>query len=220
LARRFSPLVWVPLAYVLLLLAWPFVDRRLVAPLHPWMVILVGAGVVSLAERWEGRRLRWALGAVAFAWVASYAAVTASRAARGWAVAGYQLRAGRLAAAVEALKTTASDDAVVGAPEFWAALHLHGGWQAVPSARFTPRADDEATPVWGTPAEQLDLWWNAGVDYVLLEQGGQVHKGALDLLDGRCPGAVTLVAEMPPQMLVRLSWDEACAEALGLAGGV
>jgi hypothetical protein len=132
-------------------------------------------------------------------------------------VAGYQLRAGRLAAAVETLKNTAPDDAVVGAPEFWAALHLHGGWQSVPSARFTPRAEDEETPVWGTPAEQLDLWWHAGVDYVLLEQGGQVHGAALDLLDGRCPGSVKLVAEMPPQLLVRLTWDEACARAVGVA---
>jgi hypothetical protein len=202
-----------------MLLAWPFVDRRLVAPLHPWIVVLVGVGVVSLVDRWKGSRMRWALGVVAFAWVASYASVTASRAARGWAVAGYQLRAVRLAAAVEVLKNTAPDDAVVGAPEFWAALHLHGGWTSVPSARFTPRADDEATPLWGTPAEQLELWWRAGVDYVLLEQGGQVHGAALDLLDGRCPGSVTLVAEMPPQMLVRLTWDEACAKAAGLTDG-
>lgn len=216
MTRRFPPLVWVPLLYVLMLLAWPFLDRRLVAPLHPWVVVLVGAGVLSLADRWKGTRLRWALGALAFVWVASYASVTASRAARGWAVAGYQLRAGRLAAAVETLTNTAPADAVVGAPEFWAALHLHGGWQAVPSARFTPRSEDEETPVWGTPAEQLDLWWHAGVDYVLLEQGGKVHGAALDMLDGRCPGSVGLVAEMPPQLLVHLTWDEACARAVGV----
>jgi hypothetical protein len=219
LARRFPPLTWVPVAYLAMLLLWPFVDRRLVAPLHPWMVAMVGMGVFSLAVRWKMSRLRWALGVAVFVWISAYAAVTASRAAREWAVAAYRVRAGQLAAAVETLKSTADADAVVGAPEFWAALHIHGGWQVVPSARFTPRADDEDTPVWGTPTEQLDLWWSAGVTHILLEQGGKVHGAALDLLDARCPGAVSLVAEMPPQLLVRLSWDEACARAVGISAG-
>jgi hypothetical protein len=153
---------------------------------------------------------------VALAWVVAFSVVTASRAARGWAVAPYQLRAGRLAAAVEVLRNTAPPGAVVGAPEFWAALHLHGGWAAAPSARFTPRSEDEATPVWGTPEEQLAMWWAVGVDHVLLEQGGQIHGAALDLLERHCPGAVGIVARMPPQILVRLSWDAACAGRLDL----
>ena len=64
--------------------------------------------------------------------------------------------------------------------------------------------------------EQLQLWWDAGVDFVLLEQGGQIHGAALDLLDERCPGAVKLMADLPPQLLARLDWDEACAEVVGL----
>jgi hypothetical protein len=105
---------------------------------------------------------------------------------------------------------------VVGAPEFWAALHLHGGWAAAPSARFTPRSEDDSTPVWGTPEEQLATWWEVGIDHVLLEQGGQIHGAALDLLQSRCPGTVSVLARMPPQLVVRLSWDEACGASLGL----
>ncbi|MGD8319792.1 MAG: hypothetical protein PVJ02_05045, partial [Gemmatimonadota bacterium] len=219
LGRVLPPVPWVILAYLAMLLVWPFVDRRLVAPLHPWMVMAVSFGFLELGRRAARSPMRWAVGAVAFAWVGAYAVVTASRAERGWAVAGYQLRAKRMAAAVEALKRTAPPDAVVGAPEFWAALHLHGGWLSVPSARFTPRAEDEEAPVWGTPEEQLALWWNAGVNHVLLEQGGQVHGDALNLLEERCPRDVGILARMPPQILVRLEWDRACAEKLGLVAG-
>ena len=222
LARRLAPLPWMALAYLALLLVWPFVDRRLVAPLHPWLVAAVGVGVLETLRRLAAGKATWAfrarfaVGAVALAWVMAFASVTASRAARGWAVAPYQLRAGRLAAAVEVLKNTTPPEGVVGAPEFWAALHLHGGWATAPSARFAPRSEDVATPVWGTPEEQLALWWEVGVDHVLLEQGGQIHGAALDLLERSCPGTVVILARMPPQILVRLSWSDACAASLEL----
>ncbi|HSW28718.1 MAG TPA: hypothetical protein VLH75_04395 [Longimicrobiales bacterium] len=222
LARRLPPLPWIALAYLGMLLTWPYVDRRLVAPLHPWLVVAVGVGVLDALRRlgaWSAPmvpRLRQALGVVALCWVVAFASVSAGRAARGWVVAPYQLRAGRLAAAVEVLQNTAPATAVVGAPEFWAALHLHGGWATAPSARFMPRSEDEAAPVWGTAEEQLALWWAVGVDHVLLEQGGQIHGAALDLLQARCPGSVAILARMPPQLVVRLSWDEACAASLGL----
>jgi len=218
LARTLPPVPWVVLAYLAMLLLWPFVDRRLVAPLHPWVLVSVCVGALEVGRRLGGARARRAFGAAVFLWVGAYTVVSAARDARGWAVAGYRLRAGRLAAAVETLSKTAPPGAVVGAPEFWAALYLHGGWETTPSARFTPRAEDEATPVWGTPLEQLSLWWTAGVDHVLLEQGGRVHGAALDLLEERCPGSVHILARMPPQMLVRLTWDDACARALGVEG--
>ncbi len=218
LARTLPPVPWVVLAYLGMLLLWPFVDRRLVVPLHPWVLASVCVGALEVGRRVSHRGVRRALGAAVFVWVGAYTVVSAARDARGWAVAGYRLRAGRLAAAVEALAKTAPPDAVVGAPEFWAALHLHGGWSVVPSARFMPRSEDGATPVWGTPTDQLSLWWAAGVDVLLLEQGGLVHGAALDLLEERCPGAVRILARMPPQILVGLSWDGACARALGLAG--
>jgi hypothetical protein len=199
-----------------MLLLWPFLDRRLVMPLHPLVAVCVGAGALEMASRRNRPALRRAFLAVAFLWVAVSASVTASRAARGWAVAGYQLRAGRLAAAVEALDRTAPDDAVVGAPEFWAALHLHGGWLVVPSARFTPRSADPDTPVWGTPDQQLALWWGAGVNHLLLEQGGQIHGEALNRIESRCPGDVQVLARLAPQILVRLDWGVDCARRLGL----
>lgn len=218
LGRKLPPVPWIVGAYGGLLLLWPFVDRRLVMPLHPLLVVSIGVGVLELASRRPGRTFRVALWTIVFAWVASSAAVTASRAARGWAVAGYQLRAGRLAAAVEALDRTAPANAVVGAPEFWAALHLHGGWSVVPSARFTPRSEDSATPVWGTPEQQLALWWQAGVDHLLLEQGGQIHGEALNRLEAACPGDVRILARLVPQILVRIDWAEECARRLGLGG--
>ncbi len=218
LTKRFPPLPWVALAYLGLLLLWPFVDRRLVAPLHPWMAIAVGVALLDGTRRLPRSWMRRSMAAVAFVWVAAYASVTASRAGHGWAAAGYRLRAGRMAAAVEVLKATAPEDAVVGAPEFWAALHLHGEWAAAPSARFTPRAEDEASPVWGTPLQQIALWREVGVDHLLLEQGGLIHGDALNLLEQRCPGTVTILARMPPQIVVRLDWREACAARLAPAG--
>jgi hypothetical protein len=218
LYRRLPPVPWVIGAYAAMLLLWPFVDRRLIVPLHPLLVVSVGVGVLELADRWtklSARRVIWTVG---FLWMGLSVSVSASRAARGWAVAGYQLRAGRLAGALEALEQTAPRDAVVGAPEFWAALHLHGGWPVTPSALFTPRTEDEEVPVWGTPGEQLDLWWTAGVNHLLLEQGGKIHGEALNLLEASCPGDVLILARMDAQMLVRLQWDADCVRELGLEG--
>jgi hypothetical protein len=67
--------------------------------------------------------------------------------------------------------------------------------------------------------EQLQLWWDAGIDHVLLEEGGVVHGDALNLLEERCPGTVGILARMPPQILVRVAWDGSCASSLGLDSG-
>lgn len=215
LFRKMPPVPWILLAYVGMLTLWPFTDRRLVAPLHPFAVVCVAWGAFAFLRSLRTPWAKRAAGALVFAWIAAYVSVTASRAARGWGVAGYQLRSGRLASAVEVLKQTAPADAVVGAPEFWAALHLHGGWSTVPSARFAPRAEGDGTPLWGSPEEQLNLWRTMGVDHVLLEQGGQIHGDALNLLERRCPGAVGILARMPPQILVRLDWDAPCTAGEG-----
>ncbi len=215
LTRTLVPVPWVASAYLAMLLLWPFVDRRLNAPLHPWMVALVCAGALELGARWSVARARWILGAAVFAWVGAYAVVSAERDAGGWAVAGYRLRAGRLAAAVETLQRTAPPDAVVGAPEFWAGLYLHGGWEVVPSARFTPTSEDSRPGV-GEPG---------GATLPVVERRSRLPApragwtGARRRAERpgvRCPGAVHILARMPPQMLVRLSWDRACARSLGL----
>ena len=216
LRRRFPPLTWVVVAYLGMLLFWPFVDRRLVAPLHPLLVVAAGTAMLEAWQRSTRQAVRGSVVGLALLWVGTLTTVAAWRASSGWAAAPYQLRAGRLAAAVEALERTAPPGAVVGAPEFWAGLHLHGGWAAMPSALFSPRSEDDEVPVWGAPEDQLALWWGAGVDHLLLEQGGRIHGDALNLIEERCPGEVGVLATMPPQMLVRLEWDESCAAALGL----
>lgn len=215
LHRRFPPVTWVVLAYVAMLFVWPFADRRLVAPIHPLLVIAIGVAALELWRAGARKGMRIAGNALVVLWVGGYSLVSAWRAFDGWAVSPYRLRSGRLATAIETLSRAAPPNAVVGAPEFWAALHLHGGWSVTPSALFVPRSEGGA-PVWGRPEEQVTLWWNAGLEYVLLEQGGQIHGDALNLIEDRCPGAVGIVARMPPQMLVHVQWGDACPEALGL----
>jgi len=204
------PLAWSIPAYLGMLLLWPYLDRRLVVPLHPAMVAAACFGGLALLDRVRPPRARTALYALALAWVATYAIVTATRIATDWPVAPYRVRADRLAAGVVALDRTAPEDAVVGAAEYWPALHLHGGWTVAPSVRFDPRSVDPAAPMWGTPDEQIALWRAAGIDHILLEQGGTLHGAALDQLEAACPGSVFLLAQSPPLMVVRIEWGASC----------
>ena len=209
---RFPPLAWLILSYLGMLLLWPYLDRRLVAPLHPVMVATVALGASDLLGRLRAKQAQAILVGAAAIWVAAYSVVTAGRIVDGWPAAPYRLRAERLAASVEALSRTAPDDAVIGAPEFWAALHLHGGWTVAPSARFDPRSVDPEAPMWGTPEEQISLWRTAGIDHLLLEQSGVLHGAALDMLEAECAGTVFVLAEMPPQLVVQIAWDSTCEE--------
>jgi hypothetical protein len=182
----------------------------LVVPLHPLILAAIAMGGSAAYERLADRRLRGVLLGVGGLWLAAYSVVTAGRIANDWPVAPYRLRADRLATAVEALDRTAPDDAVVGAPEYWAALHLHGGWTVSPSVRFDPRRADPESPMWGTPEELIGLWRASGIDHLLLEQGGALHGGALDMLEAECPGRVNVLARSDPQLVVRIAWDRPC----------
>jgi hypothetical protein len=217
LVRVFPALTWSLVAYLGMLMVWPFVERRLIAPAHPWVIAAVAAGVLEASRR-LGSRARQALHVAVTVWVGSFAVVTAGRASGGWAAAAYRLRAGRMANAVVALERTVPPGSVVGAPEFWPGIILHGDWFSVPSARFEPRSEDVATPVWGTPRQQLALWWRYAVGYVLLEQDGLIHGEALNRLEATCPGSAVILVRMPSQMLVQLRWDVSCAERLGVTG--
>ena len=99
------------------------------------------------------------------------------------------------------------EDGVVGAPELWAGMALHTGRTVAPSARFDPGGEG---PVWGSNQEQFEVWQAAGIEYVVLENAGRVHKEAVDELDVRCPEAVELIASWRGGMLIRLDWDDQC----------
>jgi len=211
--ERFPPLGWLTLGYLGMLMLWPYLDRRLVAPLHPALVAAVALGASELVGRARRPEIAKAVILAASVWVAGYSAVTAYRIADGWPTAPYRLRTDRLAAAVEALSQTAPPGAVIGAPEFWAALHLHGGWTVSPSVRFDPRRVDPDAPMWGTPDEQITMWRTAGIDHLLLEQAGQLHGAALDQLEAACPGSIVVLAQMPSAVAVRIDWDSDCPGA-------
>lgn len=213
--RRLPPLAWCALGYAALLLLWPYLGRRLVVPLHVVLVGFIALGGYPFARRREpsavasrvtpANRLRW-LGAAAIVWAGFYSVVTTVRIADEWPTAGYVLRAQRLAGGVEAMTRTVPGDAVVGAPEFWAGLHLHGGWTVAPSVLFDPASTDLEAPSWGSPEAQERLWRSAGIEYLLLEQGGLLHGATLDRLEARCPGAIAVLARVPPMLVVRLPW--------------
>jgi hypothetical protein len=207
--QRIPPLAWSTLAYLGLLLVWPYLDRRLVVPLHVFVVALLAIGTGALVQGLRARRAVLAVTVVMGSWAGFYAIVNAHRIAVEWPTAAYRIRADRLAAGVEAMRRTVPSDAIVGAPEFWAALHLHGGWTVAPSVLFDPASTDAEAPVWGSPEAQERLWRSAGVEYLLLEQGGLLHGATLDLLEERCPGMVRVLARTPPMLVVRLVWDHA-----------
>ncbi|MDH3271711.1 MAG: hypothetical protein OEN56_10280 [Gemmatimonadota bacterium] len=208
--RRFPPLAWFGGIYLAMLLVWPYLDRRLVVPWHPFVIAAMLLGAQAIQQRVRGRALERVAVGLALIWVVAYSSVTAGRIAEGWPTEAYRLRADRLAASVEALSRTAPPEAIVGAPEFWAALHLHGGWTVAPSVRFDPRNVDPETPMWGTPEEQLALWRESRIDHLLLEQNGVLHGDALDRLEAECPGSVFVLARMPSSLLVRLDWASSC----------
>lgn len=204
--RRFPPLAWSSLPYLGLLVVWPYLDRRLVVPLHVLLVALVAMGAVALVSALKPRRAAALVAAFVALWAGFYGVVNAHRIASEWPTAAYSIRANRLAAAVEAMSQTVPRDAVVGAPEFWAALHLHGGWTVAPSVLFDPASTDAESPAWGSPEAQERLWRSAGIEYLLLEQGGLLHGAALDRLEARCPGMVQVLARTAPMLVVRLDW--------------
>lgn len=211
LRQRLPVLTWFVLGYLAMLLLWPYLDRRLLTPLHPALVSAIVVGGHDLFRRATLPAVRQALTAGGVLWVLAFSSVTAFRIADGWPTAPYRLRADRLAASVEALRRTVPRDAVVGAPEFWAALHLHGGWMVAPSVRFDPRSTDPDAPMWGTADEQIALWRALGIDHLLLEQAGRLHGAALDQLEAACPGTVFVLATFASSIIVRVDWS-ACPE--------
>jgi hypothetical protein len=183
---------------------WPHTERRLVAPLLP-ILVLGMAGVLHFTAELGAEiklKARWGV----LAWAGVFAVMGVVGLARGIHLTAYGTRASMLAPAVAAVTESVPEQAVVGAPEFWGAIHLHTNRQVAPSARFVPLGGAS----FGTPTEQFELWAATGIEYVLLEQGGRVHKAAMDELDAACPGAVQLLASWEGGLLVRLAWEDEC----------
>lgn len=218
MARR-TPFLPVTLAVsVGVLLLWPFGDIRLLVPFAPFLVLAVFLGC---RVAWTATSSRRPLGLVArilaSAWIFVFVAFSGHRLATGWPGQPYHVRSAALVRAVQAVQAHTPPDAVVGAPELWSGLHLFTGRTVVPSAPFRPLAGETAP--WGSPGDQYELWEVAGVTHLLVEHGGKVHGEALDRVDARCePGTVQLLSMEESQFLVRLGWDRACREALGVGG--
>ena len=211
-AYRLSPLlVLFPLGYAAILSVWPYRSARLVAPLLPFLVLTAAAGVRDAVRRSGDGMRRWAVLAPTGAAAILLTLHSAWTLSTGRHLAPYEVRARTLVRAVEAVDGHAAPDAVLGAPELWAALHLHTGHTVVPSARFLPLAPGGATG--GTPDQQIQLWTTAGIDHLLVEHGGRVHGDALTRLEESCSqGTVQVLSSFPgPGYLVRLDLARPCS---------
>lgn len=196
-------------------LLWPFVDERMVLPLLPWLVLAVVAGAHrAITGGWEPgaapvRSLRSRVAPVVLGvWVAVLAISLGIQGSRPGGVAGTgPMARGRvLEDVVEAIEVHVARGAVVGAPEFWAILHLRTGRPVVPSTRFRPGMGMEAV---GTHAEQYRQWAVGRVAALVDE--GVLHRGALSALAEACgEGAWEVVDEGPGVRLVLLTWDASC----------
>jgi hypothetical protein len=195
-----------------ILLVWPFQEIRLLVPFQPLLMLAMVMGGWR-ALNWVDLpgRLRTPLLVLALGWVVFFASVSIFRLSTGWTAESYRIRSEALMDAVRAVGEKTPPDAIVGAPELWAGLHLFTGRTTVPSARFRPLAGEG--PVYGTPQQQYEVWIQAGVSHVLVEHGGQVHGDALDRIEALCaPGTIRVLDIRPGRILVALGWDEACKE--------
>lgn len=201
-----------------ILVLWPFQEIRLLVPFQPLLVAALVMGFRRILEALPVRKIaRTALLGVGGAWVTLFLVVSILRLGGGWVGEAYRIRSEALLEGVRAVVEKTPPDAVVGAPELWAALHLYTGRTVTPSARFRPLARE--SPIQGTPEAQYKTWISGGLTHLLVEHGGRVHGEALDRVDARCPpGTVQLLDSRPGQYLVALAWDEACRDEL-LEGG-
>ncbi len=195
-------------------LLWPFVDQRMVLPLLPWLVLAVVVGGhragsafgASLPRR--GTVLPHLTPAVLAAWIAILALSLGLLATRPGGVvgSGVMARGTALEEVVGAIREEVPPGEVVGAPEFWAVLHLRTGHPVVPSTRFRPGMGREAV---GTPAEQ-HRQWGVGRVAALVDEGG-LHREALEALAQRCgEGAWQVAREGAGYRLILLTWDAPC----------
>jgi hypothetical protein len=197
--------------YLGMIAIWPFRDPRLIAPVFPLVVActLLGGRVLWHLEAPPARAVTRG---IAVLWLLGFAVGAGMRLFDEGATRPQAIRSRQLAGTITAVEEMTPPDAVVGAPELWAAIPLYTGRQGVPSAPFRPGATDG--PVWGRPVDQYRIWESAGLQYVVTEAGGKVHGAALDRIQERCPGALRVAASWEGQSLVEVKWDDACRARL------
>jgi hypothetical protein len=208
---RRSPVIPATLAFgLLVLLAWPFQDIRLLVPFQAVLTLGMGLGFWTLlSPALLGLRGRISVALLAGGWALLATGFSAYRLATGWPGEPYRVRSEVLMTAVQAVEENVPPGGVVGAPELWPGLQLFTGATVVPSARFHPLAGEE--PAWGSPKAQFALWMETGVTHILVEHGGKVHGDALGMLEEICPpGTMEIIDRKPGHVLVALHWDDAC----------
>jgi hypothetical protein len=210
LGKHARSVVLSVLLYLGVIWIWPHTERRLVAPLLPLLTLGLAGVLQMVAQR--APRLRRRVSVAVLSWGGVFVLMGLVGLGRGLHLSSYRVRARMLAPAIASVSKAVPEGGVVGAPEFWGAIHLLTGRSVAPSARFVPLGG----ATFGTPEQQFELWAATGTEYLLLEQGGRVHRQALDELDAQCPGAVQLIASWEGGMLVGLAWDDACRGLLGL----
>lgn len=200
LGRHSRTTVMAVALYLATVWLWPFQSRRLLVPVLPLLAGLLAATVPA--------RMRW--GRIALgAWAAWFAVSGLRTLTSGSHLEAYRLRSEVLVEAATAVARNTPPDAVVGAPEIFAALHLYTDRTVAPSARFLPLAEEG--PSWGTEEQQYELWQATGMDHLLVEHAGGVHGAALDRMDERCPnGGVVLLASLSGSFLVQLEAGADC----------
>ncbi len=216
---RRSPATLLAVAlYIAVLALWPFVTRRLVAPVAPWLILLLAGGFLALARARSAGVRRAAL-VVGGAWSIWFVAASAVRLLERRHDDVLVERSAERADAAAAVRAATPPDAVIGSAELWAGIHLLTGRAVAPSARFQPVAD-AGTPVWGTPAAQLALWRRTGVSYLWVMPGAPVEGAALNALTQACGAdAVRLVASSSRGQLLRLGSTPACPRGLPAPAG-
>lgn len=199
---------------LLILLAWPFQDIRLLVPYQPILTLGVVLGLwASMTSSHRASLARVSVLSLGGAWVALATGLSVHRLATGWPGEPYRVRSEVLMTAVEAVEEKVPPDGVVGAPELWPGLQLFTGVAVVPSARFIPLGGEE--PTWGSPSAQFTLWKETGVTHILVEHGGRIHGDALEKLGEVCgQGTVEVLDRKPGHVLVALHWDETCQMAV------
>lgn len=205
--------------YLLLLWLWPFKEFRLLAPILPILALLLGCGALGIWR--SGIRPEWRRVGVALAvvWAAWFSGQSVRGLVTGAHMEGLGQQSRVLADAVAAVRAETPPDAVVGAPDAWAGIGLYTGRRVAPSARFLPLST--VGPVWGTPDQQIELWAQSRLEYLVLEHGGVVHGEALEELARRCgPESVREVRALSAgASLVRLTLSGACVADRPPGGG-